>query len=269
MTGVKIIPRRSDERGHADHDWLKTFHTFAFANYSDIEHQSFGALRVLNEDRVKAHTGFGTHSHREFEIFSYVVSGELEHSDSMGNTEILPRGALQMTSTGTGISHSEKAHGNQEVHFCQIWAMPRPGEGKGKPAYFTRNFTDGEKLNKFALLVAPSTSSEVSLNREDKGPAPVRSQLRMYAALIEPGATIAHTFSGKARKGYVHVIQKSGYNPKKAGGARLQLIGGQAEEGEVELREGDGGYLLTGADSELKIENTGEQVAEVLLFDLE
>ncbi|KAH7909000.1 RmlC-like cupin domain-containing protein [Hygrophoropsis aurantiaca] len=269
MPGVKIIPRRSEERGHADHGWLKTFHTFSFADYGDINHQNFGPLRVINEDRVRAHTGFGMHSHREFEIFSYIISGELEHADSMGNTEVLPRGAVQMTSTGTGISHSEKAHGNQEVHFCQIWAVPRPGEGKGKPAYFTRKFSDAQKLNQFALLVAPSTASEVSLNREDSGPAPIRSQLRMYAALIEPGATVAHTFKGNARKGYLHVIQKSGYNPKKAGGdgARVRVDGG--DPAWAELGEGDGAYLVTKEDGGLVVRNEGDRVAEVLLFDLE
>ncbi|KAF7309380.1 hypothetical protein MIND_00308800 [Mycena indigotica] len=122
--GVKIVPRPSQQRGHADHDWLKTFHTFSFASYHHRDHEQFGALRVINEDRVAPRTGFGTHSHREFEIFSYVVAGQLEHKDSMGNTEILKRGDLQLTSAGTGISHSEKAYGSKQVHFLQIWSLP-------------------------------------------------------------------------------------------------------------------------------------------------
>ncbi|EGN95109.1 hypothetical protein SERLA73DRAFT_187419 [Serpula lacrymans var. lacrymans S7.3] len=277
---LQIVPRRSEDRGRADHGWLKTFHTFSFATYHDNDHQSFGPLRVLNEDRVASHTGFGTHSHREYEIFSYVISGALEHRDSMGNIEILPRGALQMTSTGTGISHSEKAHGEQEVHFCQIWAAPRAGEGQGKPAYFTRHFSDAEKTNRLALLVAPSTSTEVSLDRESKGPAPLRSQLWMYASLIEPGVTLTHTFShstasssslttsGARRKVYVHVIQKSGYNVEKARGAKLRISGTIDEDG-VELGEGDGAYLTFEKGVEIKLHNVGGVVTEVLLFDLE
>ncbi|KIJ65224.1 hypothetical protein HYDPIDRAFT_175234 [Hydnomerulius pinastri MD-312] len=267
---IQIVPRRSPERGQADHGWLKTFHTFSFASYHDPRHESFGALRVLNEDRVAPRTGFGTHSHQQFEIFSYVISGKLEHQDSMGNTEILPRGALQMTSTGTGISHSEKANGPQEVHFCQIWAAPRPGQGRGKPAYFTRYFTDEEKKNRFALLVAPDNSAEVSLNREDKGPAPVRSELRMFASLIHPGISLVHVpvGNGQQKKGYIHVVQKSGHNPGKAGGATLR-VGSQADGPQVELREGDGAYLSYEIGAELRVENDGQGVAEVLLFDLE
>jgi len=265
--GIRIIPRRSNERGHADHGWLKTFHTFAFASYSDPRHESFSSLRVLNEDRVAAHTGFGTHSHQHYEIFSYVVGGKLEHQDSMGNTEILSRGALQMTSTGTGISHSEKAHGGNDAHFCQIWAEPRSGQGRGKPAYFTRHFTDEEKKNRFVLLVAPDNAAGVSLRREDSGPAPIRSELRMYASLIYPGVSLVHG-NGRTTKGYVHVIQKSGYNPGPGRGVTLK-IGSQADGPQVELREGDGAYLAYEPGAELRLENDGQEIAEVLLFDLE
>ncbi|KIK49048.1 hypothetical protein CY34DRAFT_797428 [Suillus luteus UH-Slu-Lm8-n1] len=269
---IEIVPRWSTERGHADHGWLKTFHTFSFANYHDSKHESSGALRVLNEDRVAPRTGFGTHSHREYDIFSYVISGELEHQDSMGNTEVLSRGALQMTSTGTGISHSEKAHGSQEVHFCQIWASPRPGEGKGKPAYFTRHFTDEDKRNQIRLIVAPSDSSEVSLSREAEGPAPIRAQLRAYASLVDPGVSLVHAFHPgngvERRRAYIHVVQKSGYNPGNAKGETLR-IGAQPEGPMIELREGDGSYLFVGKDAELKVENTGEGVVEFLLFDME
>lgn len=107
MSKLSLIPRRSAARGNADHGWLKSFHTFSFANYYDPEFQDFGPLRVINEDRVEPTTGFGAHSHREFEIWSYVVNGELQHNDSMGNKEILKRGEIQMTSAGTGITHSE------------------------------------------------------------------------------------------------------------------------------------------------------------------
>ncbi|KAG1817144.1 RmlC-like cupin domain-containing protein [Suillus subaureus] len=269
---IEMIPRRNTERAHTDHGWLKSFLTFSFANYHDSEHESFGSLRVLNEDRVAPHTGFGTHSHREYEIFSYVISGSLEHQDSMGNTEILSRGAVQMTSTGTGISHSEKAHGSQEVHFCQIWASPRPGEDRGKPAYFTRHFTDEDKRNQFRLIVAPSNSSEVSLDRDAEGPAPIRSQLRVYASLMDPGISFVHAFhpsrSPEGRKAYIHVVQKSGYNPGNAKGVKLR-VGAQIEGPIVELREGDGLYLFVGKDAGLKVENAGEDAVEFLLFDME
>jgi redox-sensitive bicupin YhaK (pirin superfamily) len=264
---IRIIPRRSNERGHADHGWLKTFHTFAFAGYRDPRHESFSSLRVLNEDRVAAHTGFGTHSHQHYEIFSYVIGGNLEHQDSMGNTEILSRGALQMTSTGTGISHSEKAHGGNEAYFCQIWASPRSGQGRGKPAYFTRHFTDEEKKNRFVLLVAPDNATGVSLRREDSGPAPIRSELRMFASLIHPGVSLVHG-NGRAKKGYIHVIQKSGYNPGPGNGVTLR-IGSQADGPQVELREGDGAYLTYEPGAELRLENDSQGIAEVLLFDLE
>lgn len=217
-------------------------------------------------------TGFGTHSHREYEIFSYVISGALEHQDSMNNTEVLSRGAVQMTSTGTGISHSEKAHGSEEAHFCQIWASPRPGEGRGKPAYFTRHFIDEDKRNQFRLIIAPSNSSQVSLDREAEGPAPIRSQLRAYASLLDPGISLVHTFhpslSPERRKAYIHVVQKSGYNPGYAKGVGLR-VGAQVEGPIIELREGDGSYLLVGKDAELKVENAGEGAVEFLLFDME
>ncbi|KAI6014957.1 RmlC-like cupin domain-containing protein [Pisolithus marmoratus] len=270
---VQIIPRWSTDRGHADHGWLKTFHTFSFANYHDPRHSSYGALRVINEDRVASGTGFGTHSHQNFEIFSYVVGGQLEHQDSMGNTEILSRGALQSTSAGTGIAHSEKAHGPEEVHFLQIWASPRPGDGNKKPAYFTRNFCDEEKRNRFLLVVAPDDSS-VSLSREDKGPAPIRSHLWMYASLIDPGVSLVHEHVGKGqgqlKKGYIHLIQTSGYNARKSSGNTVR-IGSKSTDGDskVELREGDGAYLIYEGSDNLEVTNVGQGIAEVLLFDLD
>jgi len=205
MTSMKFIARRSQERGNADHGWLKTFHTFSFASYHDIQHQAFGSLRVINEDRVAPKTGFGTHSHREFEIFSYVVAGEIEHKDSMGNTEILGRGDLQLTSAGTGISHSEKAHGSKQVHFLQIWSLP--STSKLQPKYFTRHFSDEEKTNKWARVVAPVGADGVLLAREGEGPAPVQSPLTLYATLLGQNKSLDRPLSGK--KGYIHVIQTS------------------------------------------------------------
>jgi redox-sensitive bicupin YhaK (pirin superfamily) len=269
MPSVNLIPRLSQERGHADHDWLKTFHTFSFAMYQDSKHSQYGCLRVINEDRVAPKTGFGTHSHREFEIFSYIVSGELEHKDSMGNTEILKRGDLQMTSTGTGISHSEHQHGPKEVHFLQIWSLP--SQSRLPPKYYTRHFTDEEKKDVFLRVVAPVNDQGVKDVRESDGPAPVHSPLSLYATLISPSTTLIHTFqqTGKSRKGYIHVIQKSGYNPGPSEGARVKVSGAGEEGKDIVLREGDGAYIQAEDGAKLQVQNVGEGVAEVLLFDME
>jgi hypothetical protein len=263
---VKFELRPSQERGNADHGWLKTFHTFSFANYYDGKYDSFGALRVINEDRVKPSTGFGTHSHSEFEIFSYVVAGELEHKDSMGNLEILKRGDLQMTSAGTGIRHSEKCAGNKPVHFLQIWAKPQTG--RLPPKYYTRHFTDDEKRDKLVRIVAPSGADGVSDEREGSGPAPVHAQLSLYATLLSKEKTVTHAFgkpvNGSApRKAFVQVIQTSGYNPSTATGSRVRLNGG------LELGEGDGTFAWAKEGEKIDIENIGDKTAEVLVFDIE
>ncbi|KAJ8522107.1 hypothetical protein ONZ45_g1295 [Pleurotus djamor] len=275
LAPIKFLARRSAERGHADHGWLKTFHTFSFAMYQDREHNQFGSLRVINEDRVAPKTGFGTHSHREFEIFSYVVDGELEHKDSMGNTEILKRGDLQLTSAGTGISHSEKAHGSKQVHFLQIWSLPSTSRLTPK------HFSDEEKKDKFVRVVSPVNAEGVLANsREGSGPAPVQSPLTLFATLLSPGKSLSHTFlqpsdpdAPKRRKGYIHVVQTSGYQPgksAKAGGAVIKITEAGIQGGdELELREGDGAYILAESGKELVVESIGPKVAEVLLFDLE
>jgi len=263
-SGLNIVPRLSTDRGNADHGWLKTFHTFSFASYQDHGHEKFGSLRVINEDRVAPNTGFGTHSHREFEIFSYVVSGELQHNDSMGNVEVLKRGDIQMTSAGTGISHSEKAHGNKQVHFIQIWSVP--SVSGLSPTYFTRHFTDEEKKDKWVCVVAPINAPDVSSKREGSGPAPVHSPLSLYSTILSPSASLPHTFATGTTKGYIHVIQTSGYNQQAASGGAVRVSG--ADGVEQVLREGDGAYI-SGEGQEIKVENVGDVTAEVLLFDLE
>ncbi|KAJ7478098.1 pirin domain-containing protein [Mycena latifolia] len=241
---IKIVPRPNQERGNADHDWLKTFHTFSFASYHDREHAQFGSLRVINEDRVAPRTGFGTHSHREFEIFSYLVSGQLEHKDSMGNVEVLKGGDIQLTSAGTGISHSEKAHGATPVHFLQIWSLP--STARLEPKYFTRHFTDAEKRDVWARVVAPVDAAGVRDSREGEGPAPVHNP---------------------QSKGYIHVVQTSGYNTGASTGVAIKLFG--SESVEWELKEGDGAYIHFEGAEELTVENVGTETAEILLFDIE
>ncbi|KAF8074635.1 RmlC-like cupin domain-containing protein [Lyophyllum atratum] len=265
MPALKFSVRRSEDRGNADHGWLKTFHTFSFAMYQDHKHEQYGPLRVINEDVVAPRTGFGTHTHREFEIFSYVVSGELEHKDSMGNVEILKRGDVQLTSAGTGISHSEKTYGSKPVHFLQIWSLPHTS--RLPPKYFTRTFTDAEKTNKWVRVVAPAGSERVSNERETSGPAPVQSPLTLYATLAEKGQKVEQPMKGK--KGYVHVIQTSGYNPRKATGAAVR-VGATRSSEELELKEGDGAYIsFENGGTTFVLENIGDKTAEVLLFDLE
>ncbi|EDR05147.1 uncharacterized protein LACBIDRAFT_303534 [Laccaria bicolor S238N-H82] len=264
MSSLKFIPRKSEERGNADHGWLKAFHTFSAGSYQDPKHELFGPLRIINEDRVAPRTGFGTHSHREFEIFSYIVSGEVEHKDSMGNTEILKRGDIQLTSAGTGISHSEKAHGGDEVHLLQIWSLPTTA--RLQPKYFTRHFTDEEKTDKWAKVVAPVWADGIKDRRDGEGPAPVQSALTLYASILGTGKALSRPLEGK--KAYVQVIQTSGYNPQQATGATVKFSTKGGDE--VELREGDGAYVDVKKEGAiLEVENVGDRAAEILVFDLE
>ena len=184
----------------------------------------------------------------------------------MGNTEILKRGYLQLTSAGTGISHSEKAHGSVPVHFLQIWSLPHT---RGlQPKYYTREFTDAQKTNAWARVVAPAGAEGVSTERDGEGPAPVQSALTLYATLLEKGKALEKKLSGK--KGYLHVVQTNGYNPGKATGASVRIAGAGAGKQEIILKEGDGAYLTAGEGEGaiLTVENVEDGAAEVLLFDL-
>ena len=146
--------RRSQERGHAEHGWLDSFHSFSFAGYQDPDHMGFGALRVINEDRVQAGQGFGTHSHRDMEIISYVLEGGLAHRDSMGNGSVIKRGDVQRMSAGTGVSHSEfNASDRDTVHFLQIWIEPRVRSVK--PSYEEKQFDDASKRGNLRLIASP------------------------------------------------------------------------------------------------------------------
>ncbi|KAG8843671.1 hypothetical protein FRB91_003201 [Serendipita sp. 411] len=262
---VQFVPRRSEDRGHADHGWLKTFHTFSFAMYQDPRFQKWGTLRVINEDRVAPGEGFGTHPHREFEIFSYIVNGELEHRDSMGNREVLKRGDIQLTSAGTGIRHSEMQHGSNPVHFLQIWSLPQ--RSGLPPKYYNRHFTDEEKRDVLVPVVAPVGSKGVTDAREGSGPAPVQSPVWLFSTILSPGKSVTHRLlrpsRGTQRKAYLHVIQTSGYNKGKASGSLLKV------NKDLFLSEGDGSFAQGAEGAEITIENIGDQDAEVLLFDLE
>ena len=184
----------------------------------------------------------------------------------MGNVEILNRGDIQLTSAGTGISHAEHAHGPTQVHFLQIWAFPRIS--RLTPKYFTRHFTDEQKKDKWCLVVAPVDYPGINLEREaKKGPAPIQASLRLNVALISPGVSLPHITPKGLRKQYIHVIQTSGFNKGPAKGNSVVVRGKGGKE--QTLKEGDGAYMMTDENRKIEIENNGDGVAEVLLFDLE
>lgn len=256
---LKITKRPWNARGHADHGWLYTYHTFSFASYYDPGHAQFGPLRVINEDRVEKGTGFGTHSHAEFLIWSYIVDGELEHKDSMGNLEKLRRGEVQFTSAGTGIRHSEYNRNNKEdVHFLQIWALPNV---RGlTPSYKTRKYTDEMKKDKL-LRIMESTERHSGKDGETE-PIPMHADLSMSASILAPGKSVTHDLVAEGpRNVYLHVVM-SDRKQAKSGGAKIKV-------GEVELGEGDGAYV-EGArgPGNVTVESIGDKPAEFLLFDM-
>jgi redox-sensitive bicupin YhaK (pirin superfamily) len=227
--------RRSAERGFADHGWLKSFHTFSFADYFDPEHVEFGPLRVINEDRVEAGEGFGTHSHRDMEIISYVLAGELAHKDSMGNGSTIRPGDVQRMSAGTGIRHSEfNPSQNQETHFLQIWIQPSVNDIA--PSYEEKRFADAEKRGRLRLIVSPDRAEGSLLIHQDA---------RIHAGLFD-GAEEKMLRVEPGRRIYVHV-------------ARGRLTANQ-----IVLDAGDA--LKITAGTSLKIDQGHD--AEVLVFDL-
>lgn len=273
MSNVSFQFRPTQTRGGADHGWLKTLHTFSFASYYDPRFESFGSLRVINEDRVAPGTGFPTHPHREAEIFSYVLGGTLAHKDSMGNVEGMTRGDVQMTSGGTGIRHSEYNGGKDEVHFLQIWALPN--QRNLTPKYYARHFSDAEKTDQWAHVVAPVNYPGVVDERDAKGPTPIHADLNFFATLLSPGKDLTKkvTDTSKNTPGeklvYIQVVQSTEYNtgPALADGAHVEVtLGGQSQN----LGEGDG-VFIRGAKSadDIVVKNTGSKVAEVVLFEMD
>jgi quercetin 2,3-dioxygenase len=227
--------RRSAERGFADHGWLKSFHTFSFADYFDPRHVEFGPLRVINEDRVAAGEGFGTHAHRDMEIISYVLSGELAHKDSMGNGSTIRPGDVQRMSAGSGIRHSEfNPSQSLQTHFLQIWI--KPNVDNIEPSYEEKRFADEEKRGRLRVIVSPD---------RDEGSLLIHQDARLYVGLFE-GAEEAQLRVEPGRRIYVHV-------------ARGRLTANQ---------------LALDAGDALKIPEAGSlsinhgHAAEVLVFDL-
>jgi redox-sensitive bicupin YhaK (pirin superfamily) len=185
----------------------------------------------------------------------------------MGNTEILKRGSIQLTSSGTGVSLCDETYGSDPVHSLQFWAFPSIPHLP--PRYFIRYFADSEKVNKWACVVAPIGTAGISVETKGDGPAPVQSPLSLYATILSEGKHLEHKMTGT--KGYIHVLQTQGYNRGEACGATVRIIGGGVVGDNLLLKEGDGAYMRVGRESGtiLYVENVGDRVAEVLLLDLE
>ena len=227
--------RRSKERGYADHGWLKSYHSFSFADYFDPKHVEFGPLRVINEDRVAAGQGFGTHSHRDMEIISYVLAGELAHRDSMGNGSTIRPGDVQRMSAGRGVRHSEfNPSPASLVHFLQIWIQPN-AEGI-EPSYEEKRFAPDEKRGRLRLIASPDQSEGSLLIHQDA---------RVYAGLFD-GTENAALKVAPGRLLYVHVAR------------------GAVQANDVALEAGDALKLSDTEQLQLK----DGRDAEVLVFDL-
>jgi len=226
--------RKSDERGHFDHGWLNTYHTFSFADYYDPEFMGFRSLRVINEDRVAAGAGFGTHGHRDMEIVSYVLEGALAHRDNIGQGGVIKPGDVQRMSAGTGVQHSEMNGSKEEpVHFLQIWILP---ERNGiKPSYEDKHFDEESRRGVLRLIAARgSQDGAVHLNQD----------VRIYSALLDEGKAVTHKFDAN-RHGWVQVAR------------------GEIELNGQKLSAGDGAAI----SDEQSVTISGK-AAEVLLFDL-
>lgn len=230
-----ITIRKSNERGHINHGWLDTYHTFSFDKYYDPRHMSFGSLRVINEDRVAAGHGFPTHSHRDMEIITYILEGGLAHQDSMGNGSIIKPGEVQRMTAGTGVAHSEANPSTDEaVHLLQIWIMPN--ERGLTPGYEQKMFSDESKQGKLALIASQNGR---------QGSVTINQDADVYASKLDAGQSVTHTTAGD-RKVWIQVAR------------------GAVRVNDVELQQGDGAALTD--ETEVTVE--GKEPAEILLFDM-
>ena len=230
-----LTVRKSKDRGYADHGWLKSFHSFSFAGYYDPQHMGWGNLRVINEDRIAPGTGFGTHGHRDMEIISYVLSGELAHKDTMGNARGIPPGDVQRMSAGNGVMHSEFNHApNDSTHFFQIWIQPNV---TGIPAsYEQKTFAESEKRGALRLVASPDGA---------QGSVTIHADARLYAGLFDGDESVTLALDPR-RKSYVHLVR------------------GELDVNGQRLSTGDAAML----DDESQLTLTAGKNAEVLVFDL-
>ena len=227
--------RRANERGHGDHGWLDSRHTFSFADYYDPDFMGFGPLRVINEDRVQPGQGFGTHGHRDMEIVSYVLEGALEHRDSMGNGSVLRPGFVQRMSAGTGVRHSEFNHSKSDlVHFLQIWIIP--DKAGLEPGYEEKEFPDAEKQGALRLIASRDGR---------QGSVVVHQDVDLYASLLARGDELEHP-ARPGRKTWIQVVR------------------GEVDVNGESLLGGDGAAIAD--EKSLKIR--GKSAAEILLFDM-
>ena len=230
-----LMIRRADQRGHMTSDWLDSYHSFSFGEYYDPDHMGVSVLRVINEDFIHPDTGFPTHPHRDMEIVTYMLSGELAHRDSMGNGSTITAGEVQRMSAGTGIRHSElNPSRDNEAHLLQIWLLPK--ETGIEPGYEQKYFSDEEKQGRLRLLVSED-------GRE--GSITAHTDTLLYASLLEAGEKLSHTLSDE-RMAYVHVVRG------------VVDINGQRLEG------GDAATLV----DEKHVSLAADENTEVLLFDL-
>jgi quercetin 2,3-dioxygenase len=230
-----ITIRKSEERGHFSHGWLDTFHTFSFDQYYDPAHVHWRSLRVINEDRVAPGQGFPTHSHRNMEIITYILSGALEHRDSMGNGSVIRPGDVQRMSAGTGVSHSEFNPSNSEpVHLLQIWILPK-SNGLA-PSYEEKSFSEDERRRRLRLVASAD-------GRE--GSVTIQQDARLYAAILNAGAPVEHTLGANRY-------------------AWLQVVRGVVKLNEFDLQQGDGAAV----SSETNLKIVAQESAELLFFDL-
>lgn len=230
-----MIVRKARERGFFDHGWLRTFHTFSFADYRSVEHNGFRALRVINEDRVGPGMGFHEHPHRDMEIVTYVLKGALAHKDSLGNGSVIRPGDVQRMSAGAGVLHSEfNASASETVHFLQLWILP---QAKGlPPSYEQQSFPAAERQGRLRLVASPDGRD---------GSVTVRQDVRIHAALLAPGERVQHVVA-PGRHAWVQVAR------------------GQVDANGTRLEAGDGAAESTPGAIEL----VGRDAAELLLFDL-
>ncbi len=227
--------RKSTDRGYANHGWLKSNHSFSFANYHDPKHMNWGNLRVINEDRIEAGAGFGQHSHHNMEIISYVLSGELAHEDSMGNIKTIPPGDVQRMSAGSGVTHSEFNHAKgQLTHFLQIWI--EPNVQNIRPSYEQKTIPIAEKRGSLRLIASPTGEQDSLL---------IHADAKLYAGLFD-GQETATLILNPNRKAYVY------------------LICGELKVNDQNICSGDA--LLFAQETQLQISHAKK--AEVLIFDL-
>ena len=234
-----ITLRPSLARGHAQHGWLDSFHSFSFADYFDPAHMGWGNLRVINDDRIAAHTGFGMHGHRDMEIVTYLLDGELAHQDSMGNGETIRTGEVQRMTAGTGVRHSEFNHSGAQTHLLQIWLLPAARDLT--PSYDQQVITEADKRGRLHLVAAPTGSPDAA-----RATLQINANARLWAGVFH-GEESATLVLDPARKAYVHLAR-----------GRLTVNGRALEAGDA---------LLLAQESALTV-GQGD-AAEVLVFDLD